>query len=234
MRIPTLGLAALAVTTAACAFPGQGGGSGQGALSEGDELGEGYEERDPVDDEDGCTLTQGYWKNHYEGAGQDGSNRDRAWPIDEDTELCGRTWLDTLDVEPRGDAFFILAHQSIAASLNVAAGAAAPADVSAALDEAFGLMEDCAIAEGERARAVELAGLLDDFNNGRVGPGHCGDGEEPGCEGELCQPPADDEPDCSTELCGSTDDSDTEDGGDDTTDDGDETGTGDTELPPFG
>lgn len=230
MRLATL---AFAATAAACAFPGQGGGLGQGALSEGDELGEAYEERDPVPDEDGCTLTQGYWKNHHEGAGQDGSNRDRAWPIDEDTELCGRTWLHTLDVSPRGDAFFILAHQYIAASLNVAAGAAAPVEVSAALDEAEGLMEDCAIAEGERARAVELAGLLDDFNNGRVGPGHCGEGEEPGCEGELCQPPADEDPDCDSELCGGTNDGD-DDTDDGTDDDGDETGTGDTELPPFG
>lgn len=232
MRLAPLALLASAAFLGACAFPGQGDGSANGALAEGDELGTAYSERDPLLEDDGCTLTQGYWKNHYDGAGNDGGNRDRAWPIDEDTELCGRSWLATLDVSPRGDAFFILAHQYIAASLNVAAGALAPADVSAALDEAEGLMQDCNIAAGERARAVELAGLLDDFNNGRVGPGHCGDGEEPGCEGELCAPPAEEEPDCTTEICSGTDDTtddDTTD--DDTTDDGT---TDDGELPPFG
>lgn len=218
---------ALLAMTAACAFPDQAGGGGSGALSEGDELGTAYSERDPVLDDDGCTLTQGYWKNHYDGAGQDGGNRDRAWPIDEDTDLCGRTWLATLDVAPRGDAFFILAHQYIAASLNAAAGAAVPLDVGAALDEAEGLMADCAIVDGERARAVELAGLLDAFNNGAIGPGHCGDAEDPGCEGELCQPPTDEEPDCTTEICSGTD------AGDGTTDDGGGT-TGDGGLPPFG
>lgn len=207
---------------AACAFPEQGASQNDGALSEGDGTGTALDERDPW--LGGCTFTQGYWKNHYDGAGRAGSNRDRPWPIDEDTELCGRTWLATFDVAPRGDAFFILAHQYLAASLNVAAGASAPADVASALDEAATTLADCAVDDAERARALELAGLLDDFNNGIVGPGHCGDAppaEEPDCDGEVCTgdeaPPADGA--CNGEIC-----------------DGDSTtgGDGDPGLPPFG
>ncbi len=225
MRCTPFALAALAALATACAFPDQGDGRGSGALEEGDELGRAVDELDPVAG-DGCTLTQGYWKNHHDGAGRDGSSRDRAWPIDEDTDLCGRTWLATLDVAPRGDAFFILAHQYIAASLNVAAGAAAPADVSGALDEAAGLLEDCAVADAERARAVELAALLDDFNNGAIGPGHCGDDGEPDCQGELCQPSDDDEPACDTEVCTDSDDA------DDTTDDDTDDANGAEQPPP--
>lgn len=214
--------ATLLTLTAACAFPEQGDSQADGALAEGDGTGTAYDERDAW--LDGCTFTQGYWKNHYDGAGSPGSNRDRPWPIDEDTELCGRSWLATFDVAPQGDAFFILAHQYLAASLNVAAGASAPADVSSALDEAEALLADCVVADGERARALELAALLDDFNNGVIGPGHCGDAppaDEPDCDGEVCQggeePPADDG--CAGEVCdGST--------GTD--------GDGDPELPPFG
>jgi hypothetical protein len=69
----------------------------------------------------------------------------------------------------------ILAHQWIAARLNVAGGAASPAEVAAAMTQAQALFADCSISAAERARALELAELLDQYNNGLVGPGHCGD-----------------------------------------------------------
>lgn len=121
-------------------------------------------------DGDGCTLTQGYWKNHPD-----------AWPLATDAEMCGSTMLEILETPPKGgDAWIILAHQYIAASLNVASGVVAPADVAAALDQAELLLTDCTISAAEKAEALALAGLLDAFNNGEVGPGHCDDDDDTG------------------------------------------------------
>jgi hypothetical protein len=187
---------AIALSATACAFPFSTSSSDSNALDgeigadheDGEERGWQVGDDDDSDGDDGCTLTQGYWKNHSD---RESGHRNIAWPIDEDTDLCGTTWLDNLGIAPQGNAFYILSHQYIAASLNVAAGAVAPPDVSAALDEAESLMADCQITDAERARAVELAGVLDDFNNGRTGPGHCGDGPQGGegegdCDGEVC------------------------------------------------
>ena len=74
--------------------------------------------------------------------------------------------------------FVILSHQWIAASLNVAAGTD-PSAVSAELAEAEALLNTC-VNPGtpDPARAIELAGILDDYNNGVIGPGHCDDDDE--------------------------------------------------------
>lgn len=119
----------------------------------------------------GCTRTLGFWKTHNRFAGN--KNQKQPWPIDENTSLCGRSWLDILKTPPRGDAFLILAHQWIAARLNVASGAAAPASVTAALAEAEALLNGCSISASDRAGALELSALLDQYNNGVIGPGHC-------------------------------------------------------------
>ncbi len=126
------------------------------------------------DDDDGCTLTQGYWKNHH--AGAKNHAQQQPWPVDEAVSLCGQTWLEILQTPPKGDAWYILAHQWIAASLNVASGALAPPDVVAALTQGEALLADCSIDADEHDAAIADAGLLDDFNNGAVGPGHCDDG----------------------------------------------------------
>ncbi len=128
--------------------------------------------------EGGCTLTQGYWKNHNVYAKN--KSQQTPWPISEDTELCGETWYDNLHVAPKGDAFYIVSHQWIAASLNVAAGAAVTPEVSAALVAAEGYLADCEISKAEKADALAAKDVLDAFNNGEVGPGHCGDGDVPG------------------------------------------------------
>jgi hypothetical protein len=158
---------AIALSATACAFPFSTSSSDSNALDgeigadheDGEERGWQVGDDDDSDGDDGCTLTQGYWKNHSD---RESGHRNIAWPIDEDTDLCGTTWLDNLGIAPQGNAFYILSHQYIAASLNVAASAVAPPDVSAALDEAESLMADCQITDAERARAVELAGVLDD------------------------------------------------------------------------
>lgn len=120
----------------------------------------------------GCTRSQGYWKTHHAGARVPALDRD--WPLAETTQLCGKTWLELLGTPPRGgDAWVILAHQYIAARLNVAAGASVPAAVDAALTDADAFLLACAVEDADRAEALEVAETLDDFNNGLVGPGHC-------------------------------------------------------------
>ena len=131
----------------------------------------------PEDDDDGdddCTLTLGYWKNHSRHA--DNPSQNIPWPIDEDTLLCGETWFNILHTEPEGSAWYILAHQWIAAMLNEASGASTD-DLNGALDEAGDLLADnCGGLSGkDEDRALELADLLDDYNNGVIGPGHCDD-----------------------------------------------------------
>lgn len=114
--------------------------------------------------DDGCTLTQGYWKNHGN------------WPIQAGAEMCGQSWQEILETPPKGDAWYILAHQWIAAKLNVASGAVPPLEVADAIAQAGVYLQDCQISKAEKAAALELSGLLDDFNNGNVGPAHCDDG----------------------------------------------------------
>ena len=121
-----------------------------------------------------CTLTQGYWKNHNAYA----SNPSQAipWPISEDTELCEMTYLEILETPPKGDAWFILAHQYIAALLNQASGASIDDDLDAALTSADDLLGNCAIAAEDRPTALDLADMFDAFNNGELESEHCDDG----------------------------------------------------------
>lgn len=121
-----------------------------------------------------CTYTQGYWKNHNQYAAPP---RDVAWPVAETTLLCGQRWLDIFDTAPRGDAWYILAHQWIAASLNVANGAAVPPEVVAALAQGDALLRACRIEKAGRATATALADVLGKYNEGIIGPGHCGEGQ---------------------------------------------------------
>ena len=120
---------------------------------------------------EGCTLTRGYWQTHNSEA--EIPTLQQPWPIAETTELCGQTWLENLETEPEGDAFYILSAQWIAAKLNVANGAEAPVEVESALAAADALLEGCEISEEDREFAVALSELLDAFNNGEVGPAHC-------------------------------------------------------------
>jgi hypothetical protein len=126
---------------------------------------------------EGCTLTQGYWKNHSDYA--ENASQHKAWPISEDTQLCGQSWYDILHTAGKGDAWYVVAHQYIAASLNVASGAAVTAEVTAALAAAEGFLADCKISKAEKADAIASKDVLDAFNNGEIGPGHCDDTPTP-------------------------------------------------------
>jgi hypothetical protein len=124
----------------------------------------------PTDEVTGCTRTQGYWKNH---ADPNKKQYDATWNdyLSKMFFNSGMTYLQVLNKSPKGDAYIILAHQYIAAELNVAAGASIPDDVLAAWNAAT------AYFKGEttpgRSDLLAWAELLDDYNNGVVGPGHC-------------------------------------------------------------
>lgn len=119
----------------------------------------------------GCTYTIGWYKSHNRFARQ--SQKQIPWPIDEETDLCGEEWLTILKTPPAGNAWYILAHQWIGATLNVANGASTTAEVDEALANGQALLEECSIPAEDRELAIYYSELLDLFNNGDIGPGHC-------------------------------------------------------------
>ncbi len=122
-----------------------------------------------------CPRTQGYWKTHPD-----------AWPVDA-MLLGNQTYskaelLTILDTPPQGDASLVLAHQLIAAKLNVANGAD-PAPVKAVIAEADALLKspdklpyDVRPSSPRGQEMVALAGILDAYNNGKMTPGCHGAG----------------------------------------------------------
>lgn len=127
--------------------------------------------------EAGCTRTQGYWKTHNEDATAPGLQLDWPAPYDEDDLLCGMTLLDILWTPPRGDAWLILAHQYIAALLNIASGASSTPEVDAALAAAAAwLAAHCGgVPASQAGDALDWAYLLERYNSGLIGPGSCDD-----------------------------------------------------------
>lgn len=116
-----------------------------------------------------CSLTQGFWKNHEE-----------VWPVEElilgATTYTKPQLLAILRTPSRGDATYILIHQLIAARLNIANGAdpTAIADTLTAADAWLAANPLGTNPTGAaRQDGVALAALLDDYNNGVTGPGHC-------------------------------------------------------------
>jgi hypothetical protein len=126
---------------------------------------------EPEDEGEGCTLTQGYWRTHNSDASVPALQE--SWPIAEDTQLCGMGWLDILHTEAEGDAWLILAHQYIAAQLNLASGASTTDEVDSAMNSAAAFLDACSISDADRDAALAASELLDAYNNGEVGPGHC-------------------------------------------------------------
>jgi len=116
-----------------------------------------------------CTFTIGYWRNHPEN-----------WPIDSlvvgNRTYTKRELLDILRTPPKGNASIILAYQFIAARLNAAYGADTGV-VSGSLTAAqawFVLHAIGSATSGSVAQqGIDLGALLDAWNNGLVGPGHC-------------------------------------------------------------
>lgn len=130
----------------------------------------------------GCTLTQGYWKTHsVEGP----APYDDAWgnlgPLQEDTPffLSGKTWYQAFWTPPAGNVYYVLAHQYMAAKLNVLNGASSTPAVTAALASAetffstYTPAQAAALRGAAKNNASAIAAVLDQYNNGLTGPGHC-------------------------------------------------------------
>jgi hypothetical protein len=121
----------------------------------------------------GCTLTQGYWKTHSR---EGPAPYDDAWALlgaaQEDTVFfsSGKTYYQVLWTAPKGNPDYILAHQYIAAQLNMLNGASTPANVQTAFDAATAYFSG---GTASRSTILGWASLLDQYNNGIVGPGHC-------------------------------------------------------------
>jgi hypothetical protein len=119
----------------------------------------------------GCTFTLGYWKTHTS-----------AWPSgfspSDPFFLSGKTWLGALSTPPQGNAYYILSQQYVAAVLNAASGASVPSNVQTAIDGATAFFTantpSPAPSGATRTQLITWATLLDQYNNGLVGPGHCG------------------------------------------------------------
>ncbi|MGQ0641041.1 MAG: hypothetical protein ACT4P6_09780 [Gemmatimonadaceae bacterium] len=125
----------------------------------------------------GCTRTQGYWKNHEEDwdAVADG----KPFLTTSTFYNSGTSYITIMKTPPKGgNAYLQLAHQFIAASLNVNGGSSGVAGVDAALAGAAAYFAGApaGIPNPTGATRTQLqawATTLDNFNNGVTGPGHC-------------------------------------------------------------
>lgn len=134
----------------------------------------------PCGHEESCTYTQGYWKSH--GPVPLGQNANE-WPVSgltlgtvsyTDTEL-----LAILNTPAAGNGLIALAHQLIAAKLNVANGAD-DTDIAAAIaaaDTLIGARIVPPVGTGSLTpgSTSALITALANWNEGNTGPGHCGD-----------------------------------------------------------
>lgn len=128
--------------------------------------------------EGGCTLTQGFWKTH--GPIPTGNNVNE-WPVTS-LVLGSISYTDLqlqsiLDKPAQGNGLVALAHQLIAAKLNVANGAD-DTDVAAAIlaaDNLIGALVVPPVGAGSLHPSLTsgLNATLASYNEGAIGPGHC-------------------------------------------------------------
>lgn len=123
---------------------------------------------------DGCTYTQGYWKTHsiHGPAGPADDGWDNVGGPDTDFYLSGLTWLELFNEPVKGRKYVSLAHQYMAAKLNVLNGTSSTPAVDAAITAAEAFFATAAITDTPPAG---LAGTLGAYNEGATGPGHCQD-----------------------------------------------------------
>jgi len=118
-----------------------------------------------------CTYTQGYWKTHIE-----------MWPVASlalgSVIYTEQELLSILNQPVQGNGLVSLAHQLIATKLNVLGGAdpTAAAVAIASADALIGSLVVPPIGTGSLPsnQTSSLTQTLDDYNNGVIGPGHCG------------------------------------------------------------
>ncbi|GEM_PF-5865290 len=119
-----------------------------------------------------CTYTQGYWKNHT-----------KVWPVNGMTvggvNYSNAQLVTIFQTPTGGDATYILIHQLIAAKLNVANGAStSDVKVADAITKANAWLVSNKLGTNPAngAEGIGYSVTLDDYNNGIIGPGHCGSG----------------------------------------------------------
>ncbi len=145
----------------------------------------------------GCTHSQGYWKTHsYHGP----APFDDTWEFLPESQdrvffLSGQSYYEVLWTPPsKGNAYYILAHQYIAAELNglyaateiagqdPADGPLLPPEIESSFYQAMDLLSQYTPQEVEefkgrnkanRDQFTNLAEVLDEFNSGLIGPGAC-------------------------------------------------------------
>ena len=153
-----------------------------------------------------CVLTQGYWKTHRcdwpapFSPGENGTADPTECALNNNpNQQCAADTLNTipigsnaytqadllcsLDQPGQGNALRILAHQLIAAKLNILNGAGQPPAIEAAITLADNLIGSRNILTGSVPTGgpgntlgpamVQVAGLLDRYNNGQEGVAHC-------------------------------------------------------------
>jgi hypothetical protein len=133
---------------------------------------------------DGCSYTQGYWKTH---SARGPAPYDNAWAnvgaTEENTPffISGGTWYSVFWTSPSGNPYYILAHQYMAAKLNILNGTGSTPEVDAAITaaEAFFAANTPAgtllLTKTQQNALKAYATTLDQYNNGIIGPGHCSD-----------------------------------------------------------
>ena len=129
---------------------------------------------------EGCTLTQGYWKTHSEFGP---APYDDTWALLANGAstpffLSGKTWYQVFWTPPaRGNAYYILAHQYMAARLNILNGASSTPEVDSAIAWAEDFFKaytpSSKLSRSVRNAAIAKASLLEQYNEGYIGPGHC-------------------------------------------------------------
>lgn len=90
------------------------------------------------------------------------------------------SWYNVWWTAPAGNKFYNLAHQYMAAKLNVMNGASSTAAVDAAIAGAEALFNSLGagsttLTNAQKAQATAWATTLDNYNKGLIGPGHCTD-----------------------------------------------------------
>ena len=145
---------------------------------------------EPTPPSGGCTLTPGYWKTHSEFGPAPYDNTWALLPNGASTVFFpskngtdGPNYYQVLWTPPKGNAYYNLSFQYIAAGLNKLHGASVPAEVQAAYQTATGLFElwtpaQIGVLKGSntlRQQFITLAGILGNYNSGKTGPGHCDD-----------------------------------------------------------
>ncbi|MFB6317409.1 hypothetical protein [Saccharicrinis sp. FJH54] len=140
---------------------------------------------DPQPTGSGCTLTPGYWKTHSAESGK----YDIKWTNLPDMDMDGRkeyenemfftsgmTYLEIISSPSVSSCYIILGRAYGAANLNILAGSD-PHDVREEMEQAEELLANYSVesAESVRSLVLAIAGTLDKYNNGIIGPGHCND-----------------------------------------------------------